>query len=264
MLSSLSQVVRPKTCFGLNQSRADILELSSLVINFTSELGIFFLELLVLVSLFWVEIIKTGFILEIDVLDLSLISLNNIFHIFLLREQVIQMSPLLIILDFDMVEKCFDIIWLCVTSIFVKSQVVISKLSFVLPDFHDEWFVFALQSKISGGITVDILNLLFHFGNLICDLSLLSFEQIFIVSSIIDLSSRSLVCHLNARHTMVGNWSINSCNFGVVTNTCEIGFFLHGSWLSHARSHPHSSFHSLLLHSIKFGVLFQTKIYNKL
>ena len=90
-----------------------------------------------LVSLFWVEIIKTGFILEIDVLDLSLIALNNILHIFLLREQVIQMSPLFIILDFDMVEKCFDIIWLCVTSIFVKSQVIISKLSFVLPDFHD-------------------------------------------------------------------------------------------------------------------------------
>jgi len=144
MLCSLSQVIWSKSCFILNQSRADILEFSSLVIDITCELGVFFFKLLILISLFGIEIIKTSFILEVDIWDLGLIALNYRLHIFLFREQFIQMFSLFVILVFDVVVKCCNVICLCVTSIFVKSQVVISKITLGLPNFNDKWFILAL------------------------------------------------------------------------------------------------------------------------
>ena len=126
MLGSLLKSVLSQPSFSLGKSSICLLELISGVIDFLSEDSIFFLQLFILVSLFRVQIIKSRLILEVDFLDLLLEVLDLSFHISLLTEKIIQVGPLLVILTLNMHVKSFNIFRLGVTSVFVKSQVIIS------------------------------------------------------------------------------------------------------------------------------------------
>ena len=64
-------------------------------------------------------------------------------------------------------------------------------------------------------------------------------KKVEIVRPIINLSSWTLVDNFNTRHTVVGNRSIDSGDFSVVTDSGEIGF------LSSCGAHSHACCHSL-------------------
>ena len=125
MLSALLKGILAKSGLSLSESSVDLLELVPRVVDILREHIILLLQLLILVSLLWVQVVQPTLILEVDVLDLTLVGLNLGLHISLLSEKVVEMRSLLIILSLDMHEESLNIFWLSVTSILVKRQIVV-------------------------------------------------------------------------------------------------------------------------------------------
>ena len=246
MLCSLLQGVLAKACFRLHETGVDLLQFISGVIDFLRKHIVLLLELFILVPLLRIEVVETGLILEVDVLDLLFITLDLRLHIPLVTEEIVQVSSLLIILILYVQVEILNVLWLGVTSVLVKSQIVVGKLTFVLSDILDEGLVLPFKGEVLRVVLVDVLDLLLHFADLTYDLIVLALQQVQIVVAIVDLPSRSLVLDLDSRHTVVGHWPIDCGDLGVVADTGEICLPLHCSGLPHGSAHSHSCLHALL------------------
>jgi len=73
MLGSLLKCIRSEFALRLGKSQVDLLQLVSGVGNFLVKHIVLLLQSLVLVSLFWVQIVQFGLVLVVDLLDLGLI-----------------------------------------------------------------------------------------------------------------------------------------------------------------------------------------------
>jgi len=245
VLGSLLESILSQSGFGLCESTVDVFQFVSRVDNLLVEHGVLFLEFFILVSLLRIQIVQSGLILEVDLLNLTLIVLNFGFHVSLFPEKVIQVSSLLVILVLNMHIECLDIFRLGITSILVESKVIISQFSLVFSHILDKGFVLSLEREISGVILVDIFYLLLHLVDLLDNLIVLVFQKIDVVGAIIDLTTRSLILHLDAGHTMIGDRSVDCFNLGVVTDTRKI-CLSHGGGLTHRSTQwSHACLHSL-------------------
>lgn len=136
------------------------------------------------------------------------------------------MASLLVVLILDVHVKRLNVFGLSVTPVFVKSQVIISQLAFVLPHVLDKRFVLSFESDVSLVVLINIFHLLLHLLNLGCNLNVLLFKQVAVVIAVVDLAARSDFCCVHAHHAMVCDWPVYTGYFGVVTHTSVIDFFL--------------------------------------
>ena len=239
VLGTLLEGVLSQSGFSLDKSSGHILQLVSRVVDLILQHIVLLFEFLVLVTLLWVQVIKSSLVSELNLLDFLLIVLNLMLDISLLTEQVVQMGALLVILVLDVHVKSLNVIRLGVTAVLVEGKVVISEFSLELSDILDECLVLALEGKVRSVILVDVLDLLLHLVDLARNLIVLGFQEIVEVRSIVDLSTRALVRDLDTRHTMVSHWSIDGSDLGVVTNTRKVGFSKCGR-LAHRSAHASS------------------------
>jgi len=137
MLGSLLQCVCLQAVFSLAQSSVYFLQLVAWVVNLSKQLIVVTFELFVFISLFGVQIVKLRLVCKVDFLYLLLIAVDLIFHITLFAEKTVKMCSLLIVLVLNVHIKSFDVLWLCVRSMLVESQVVISQLTFVFAYVFD-------------------------------------------------------------------------------------------------------------------------------
>ena len=84
------------------------------------------LETFPLVALFRIQVVQTGFVGVRYVLDLLLVTVHLVLHVSLFTKEAVEMSALLVVLVLDVHIERLDILRLRVTSMFVKSQIIIS------------------------------------------------------------------------------------------------------------------------------------------
>ena len=125
MLSALLERVLLETVLGILQTLANLFELLSLNADLVRESVVFLLQFLVLVALFWVQVVKACLVRKVDIVDLLLIGVKLVLHISLLSEESVQMRPLLVVLVLDVHVQSLDILRFRVAAMLVKSQVVI-------------------------------------------------------------------------------------------------------------------------------------------
>jgi len=104
VLGALLEGIGPKAGFCVCKAGVSLFQLVPRCCDFLVELVVLFFKFFVVVSLLRVKVIKFGFVLKIDLLNLLFEIVDFSFHIPLLREQVVEMTPLLVILVFDMHE----------------------------------------------------------------------------------------------------------------------------------------------------------------
>ena len=97
----------------------------------------------IVISLFWIKIIKLCFVCKVNLLDLLFITVNLIFHVSLLAEKSVQMMSLLIILVLDMHKERFDIFRFCIRAMFIERQVIVRKFTFIASNIFDKILVFS-------------------------------------------------------------------------------------------------------------------------
>lgn len=110
-------------------------------LNFIVEPVVFTFEFLVFITLLRIQIVETRLVGIIDFLDLLLISLQLVFHVFLFCKQSVEVGLLLIVLVLYMHEKIFDVLGFSVTSVLIQGQVIICQLTLVLSNIFNEHFV---------------------------------------------------------------------------------------------------------------------------
>jgi hypothetical protein len=120
MLSSLLKSVLLESVFSLPQSRVDFFKFVTVIIDLTQELVVVLLQLFVLVSLLWVQIVKFGFISKVDFLDLLLAALNLVFHVTFFAEKSVQVGSLLVVLVLNVHKEGLDVLWLSIRSMLVQ------------------------------------------------------------------------------------------------------------------------------------------------
>lgn len=86
MLCSLFQSILAKSLFCLCKSSIHIFKFIPRIINVLAKHNIFFLQFFIVVSLFWVQIIKFRLILKVYVLNLRFMHLNFVFHVSFFRK----------------------------------------------------------------------------------------------------------------------------------------------------------------------------------
>lgn len=255
VLSSLLEGILSETRLSLDKTLRDFIELVSRVGNFLVEQSVFFLQFLVLIALFRVKIVESRLVGIIYLLDFRLSVLDLTLHVTLFAEEVVQVSTLLIILVLDVHVERLNVLRLRVTAVLVKSKIVVSEFSFKLANVLNERLIFTLKSQVGRIVLVDVLDFLLHLVDFTDDLAVLVLQQVHVVRAVIDLTTGALVVHLDARHTMHGDWTINCSDFRVVANTREIGIALSSSGLTHRRADSHASLHSICLFHCKYGEL---------
>ena len=104
MLCSLFQSISSKSRFSIGKAGIYVFKLVSGVIDVLNEGLVLFLQLFIVISLLWIQIIKSCFVLVLDFLNLSLELLDLSFSVPLLSEKVVQMGSLLVILVLNMHE----------------------------------------------------------------------------------------------------------------------------------------------------------------
>jgi len=119
VLSSLLEGILPQARLGLGQSRVNLLQLISGVVDLLSQHVVLFLEFLVLIPLLWVQIVQSCLVVEVDLLDLALVGLDLGLHVSLLTEEVIQVRPLLIVLALNVHIQGLNVLWLGIASEFI-------------------------------------------------------------------------------------------------------------------------------------------------
>jgi hypothetical protein len=154
---------------------------------------ILILELFIIVSLLRVEIVESGFVLVIYILQLLFRVFNISFHVSLLGEQVVQMRNLFVILVFVMHVEGLDIFWLGVNFVHVKSQLIVSELTLLLSNTLIKLLIVPFKIKICSIILVDLLYLTFHLINFSYDLIVRAFEQVVVVGTVVDLTIWTLI-----------------------------------------------------------------------
>ena len=175
----------------------DVFQFISGILDVSVELDVLFLELLVLISLLWVELVKFGFVVVADLLHLVLRVLDFAFHVPLFRKESVQLVFLFVVLHLDVHVQRLDIVGLRVAAVFVQRQVVVGQLALVLPHVLDQGLVLALQSQEGGVVLVDVLHLHFHLVDLAVELVVFVLEEIEVVRPVVNLSAWTLVDHLD-------------------------------------------------------------------
>ena len=239
VLCTLLEGVLLEAGFGLDEARVDFLEVSSTPVNLLSQPLILLLQPLILVPLLRVQVIQLALIGHVDVLYLLLDIRDLVLHVALLREDLVQVLPLLVVLVLDMHEQGFDVLWLGIGPVLIQSQVIISQLPLILPHVLNQRLVLPLQGHIGLIILVDLFDLGLHLVDLIHDLRVLLLKQVVVVVSIIDLSARSGIIGLEAldADTMIGNGSLDDVDLGVLSDTREIRLSIGSSTQSHGSCH---------------------------
>jgi len=120
VLSSLLKSILSKSSLSVGQSGVDLLKLVSGVVDLLVEHLVLLLELFVLVSLLWIQVIESSLVLEVDLLDLALVRLNLSLSVSFFREQVVEVRPLFVVLVLDMHVEGLNIFRLGVTSVLVQ------------------------------------------------------------------------------------------------------------------------------------------------
>ena len=90
VLSALLERVLLETVLGILQTLANLFELLSLNADLVRESVVFLLQFLVLVALFWVQVVKACLVRKVDIVDLLLIGVKLVLHISLLGEESVQ------------------------------------------------------------------------------------------------------------------------------------------------------------------------------
>ncbi len=103
------------------------------------------LEFLILIALLRVQVVQTGLVGKVDIIDLLLVRVELVLHVALLSKQGVQVRALLIVLVFDVHKQSLNVLRLGVTSVLVEGQVIVGQVAFELSDIFDQSFVFALQ-----------------------------------------------------------------------------------------------------------------------
>lgn len=189
MLGSLLESILLQAGLGSYQSAVDLLKICAVTIDLISEALILLLKLFVFVSLLRIQVVKLALIRHVDLLYLSLNIRDLIFHVSLLCEDLIQMRSLLIVLVLNVHVECFNVLWLCVTAVLIKSQIVISELSLIAADILDQGLILALEGHVSGIVLIDFFYLRLHLVDFIHNLCVLLLQQIQEVASVIDLAT---------------------------------------------------------------------------
>ena len=145
MLGTLLERVLLQTIFSRLKTCSNFFELLALDSNFVSQTIVFVLEFLILIALLRVQVVQTGLVGKVDIIDLLLVWVELVLHVALLSEQGVQVRALLIVLVLDVHKQSLNVLWLRVTSVLVKGQVIVSQISLELADIFDQSLVFALQ-----------------------------------------------------------------------------------------------------------------------
>lgn len=120
MLSSLLKSVLLESVFSLPQARVDFFKFVTVIIDLTQELIVVLLQLFVLVSLLWVQIVKFCFISKVDFLDLLLVAMNLVFHVTFFAEKSVEVGPLLVVLVLNVHKEGLYVLWLSIRSMLVQ------------------------------------------------------------------------------------------------------------------------------------------------
>ena len=197
MLSALFERVLFELVLSGLQSGGDFFELLALDSDLIGQVVVLLLKLFILVALFRIEIVQTGLVREVDIVDLLFVRVQLVLHVTLLGEESVEVRSLLVVLVFDVKVKRLNVIWFGVTSMLVQGQVVVGQVSLKLAHIFDQGLVFALQGKICGVVLVYILNLLFHLVNFSRNIVVLVSHEVVVVVTIVDLTAgaNTRACH---------------------------------------------------------------------
>ena len=209
MLGALLERVLLQLILRVLESGSDVLELLALDTDFIGQPVVLQLQLLILVSLLWVQVIQSGLVREVNIVNLLLVGVELVLHVTLLAKQRVQVGALLVVLILDMQVERFDIFWLRVTSMLIKGQVVISEVSLELSDVLNQRLVFALERQIGCVVLVDVLDLLFHLVDLGRDIVVLLLQLSVVVVAIVDLPTRASSKSVDSSETSICDWSFN-------------------------------------------------------
>ncbi len=145
MLGTLFERVLLQTIFSRLKTRSNFFKLLALDSNLVSQAIVFVLEFLILIALLRVQVVQTGLVGKVDIIDLLLVRVELVLHVALLSKQGVQVRALLIVLVFDVHKQSLNVLRLGVTSVLVEGQVIVGQVAFELSDIFDQSLVFALQ-----------------------------------------------------------------------------------------------------------------------
>jgi hypothetical protein len=242
MLSTLLESVLLQTILRVLHALVHVIEVLAVNLNFIRKSRVLALERLVLVALLRVEVVQTGFVGEVDVLDLLLVTSQFVLHVFLLGEESVEVALLLVVLVLDVHEEVLDIFGLSVGAVLVEGQVVVGQLAFELAHVLDEHLVAALESQVLCVVLVDVVDFLLHLLDLVSDLVVFVLEQVHVIVAVINLAARSQAGSLHAHHTMVGHRAVHGVDLGVITDTSVVDL-AQGRSLAHAGAETVSKLH---------------------
>jgi len=150
-------------------------------------------------------------------------------------------GSLFVVLVLDVHVQSFDVLGLRVTSVLVKGQVVVGKVTLELTHVFDKCLVLSLKRQVGGVVLVDVLDLLLHLVDFAGNIVVLVPEQVVVVVAIVDLSAWADTAPSHSRETMVGNGAVHGGDLGVVADAPEVD-------LSHCGALAHSCAESSKLH----------------
>jgi len=145
-------------------------------------------------------------------------------------------SLLLIVLVLNVDIEVLDIFGFCVAAMLVQGQVVVCQLALVLAHVLDQHFVPALKREVFGVVAVDVIDLLLHLPDFLCDFSVLLLHEGKIIIAVVVLAAWSKVSGLHAGKTVVSDRPIDRLDLSVHTDTRVVDFSVHSGRLSHASS----------------------------
>ncbi len=119
MLGTLLKRVLLQTIFSGLETCSNFFELLALDTNFVSQTIVFVLEFLILIALLRVQVVQTGLVGKVDIIDLLLVRVELVLHVALLSKQGVQVRALLIVLVLDVHKQSLNVLRLGVTSVLV-------------------------------------------------------------------------------------------------------------------------------------------------
>ena len=173
------------------------------------KLIVLLLQLFVLVALLRVEVVKACLVREVNVVNLLLVGVKLILHVTFFGKQGVKMSTLFVVLIFDVHVQSFDVLGLRITSVLVKGQVVVSKVTFELAYVLDKCLVLTLKRQVGSVVLVYVLDLLLHLVDFGSDFVVFVPKQIIVVVAIINLSAWTHTTCSHSRKTVVGNGAVH-------------------------------------------------------
>lgn len=143
---------------------------------------------MILTSLMWIKLVKSEFHLLMDTGQLVLNGLSFLFNFLSLKEDFIKLSFEFFILIFDVLVSDLDIFRSGINSEFIKSKIIIGKLSLKISDFICESLESFLKFIIKLLFLIDSLSFISKFICFLLNVHHLLFDLCDIIISIINFS----------------------------------------------------------------------------